>query len=63
MKVLKFGGTSVGSPEAVHALVTIAKDSGERVFVVSAFSGITDSLLQARSVRVREGNGDSFLRQ
>jgi aspartokinase/homoserine dehydrogenase 1 len=47
MKVLKFGGTSVGSPEAVRALVTIAKDSGERVFVVSAFSGITDSLLQA----------------
>jgi len=47
MKVLKFGGTSVGSPEAIRALVSIAKDSGERVFVVSAFSGITDSLLQA----------------
>jgi len=47
MKVLKFGGTSVGSPEAVHALVTIAKNSGERIFVISAFSGITDSLLQA----------------
>jgi len=47
MKVLKFGGTSVGSPEAVRALVDIAKHSGERIFVVSAFSGITDSLLQA----------------
>ncbi len=47
MKVLKFGGTSVGSPEAIRALVNIAKDSNERVFVVSAFSGITDSLLQA----------------
>ncbi len=47
MKVLKFGGTSVGSPEAVRALVGIAKRSGERVVVVSAFSGITDSLLQA----------------
>ncbi len=47
MKVLKFGGTSVGSLEAVHALVGIVKRSGERVVVVSAFSGITDSLLEA----------------
>jgi aspartokinase/homoserine dehydrogenase 1 len=47
MKVLKFGGTSVGSPEAIRALVSIAKNSGERIFVVSAFAGITDSLLQA----------------
>jgi len=47
MKVLKFGGTSVGSPEAVRALVGIAKRSGERILVVSAFSGVTDSLLQA----------------
>lgn len=47
MRVLKFGGTSVGNPEAIRALVSIAKDTGERVFVVSAFSGITDSLLQA----------------
>jgi len=47
MKVLKFGGTSVGSPEAVLALVNIAKTSGERILVVSAFSGITDALLRA----------------
>jgi len=47
MKVLKFGGTSVGSPEAVHALVDIVQRSGERIVVVSAFSGVTDSLLQA----------------
>jgi aspartokinase/homoserine dehydrogenase 1 len=47
MKILKFGGTSVGSPDAVRALVGIVKDSGERIIVVSAFSGITDSLLEA----------------
>jgi aspartokinase len=40
MKVLKFGGTSVGSPEAVHALVTHCKRLlAMRVFVVTAIFG------------------------
>jgi aspartokinase/homoserine dehydrogenase 1 len=50
MLVLKFGGTSVGSPEAAGKLVAILKDkehSGHvRVVVVSAFSGITDGLIE-----------------
>ncbi len=49
MKVLKFGGTSVGSPEAIQALIAILKDqyaSGQRIAVVfSAFSKVTDALL------------------
>jgi aspartokinase len=48
---MKFGGTSVGSPEAISNLVDIVKaehDSGSRVIVVvSAMSGVTDSLLSA----------------
>lgn len=55
MKILKFGGTSVGSPDAVRALVGIVKDSGERIIVVSAFSGITDSLLEAAKLASRGG--------
>ncbi len=47
MKVMKFGGTSVGSPEAVKRLIGIVKDSGEKLVVVSAFSGVTDSLIRA----------------
>jgi bifunctional aspartokinase / homoserine dehydrogenase 1 len=49
MKVLKFGGTSVGSPEAIKALIAILKDNyaaGQRFAVVfSAFSKVTDALL------------------
>ncbi len=46
---MKFGGTSVGSPEAIHNVVNIVADevkTGSRVIVVvSAMSGVTDQLL------------------
>jgi aspartokinase/homoserine dehydrogenase 1 len=50
MLVLKFGGTSVGSPEALEKVVEILKDPVRRekvaVVVVSAFSGVTDRLIE-----------------
>jgi aspartokinase/homoserine dehydrogenase 1 len=49
MKILKFGGTSVGSPEGIHRILEIAKSRNLKkegaVIVVSAFSGITDALI------------------
>jgi aspartokinase/homoserine dehydrogenase 1 len=51
MKVLKFGGTSVGTPERIQSIVSIVKPQlagGEvRAVVVSAFGGITDRLIEA----------------
>ena len=47
--VLKFGGTSVGDPDAIRRLVrhvTAAAQQGPAVVVVSALSGVTDRLLQ-----------------
>jgi len=47
MKVLKFGGTSVGSAEGLRSLITIVKDGQQHhrlVLVVSALSGVTDAL-------------------
>ncbi|GAO41155.1 bifunctional aspartate kinase/homoserine dehydrogenase I [Flavihumibacter petaseus] len=49
MQVLKFGGTSVGSPEAIQAAMTIVQEKIKTdpiVMVVSAFGGTTDALLQ-----------------
>lgn len=47
MKVLKFGGTSVGSTEALRCVKQIVEDTPGRVVVVaSALSGMTDSLLR-----------------
>jgi bifunctional aspartokinase / homoserine dehydrogenase 1 len=45
MKVLKFGGTSVGSPERIRGVKKIIEaQSSPCVVVVSAFQGITDEL-------------------
>lgn len=50
MKVLKFGGTSVGSKESIKAVLDIVKvsyDKGEQPLVVlSAMSGVTNLLTQ-----------------
>lgn len=50
MKVLKFGGSSVGKPERIVQLVEILKSyykKGEKFAVVfSAFGGVTDSLIE-----------------
>ena len=45
MKIAKFGGSSVGSPEAVEALVGIVRERGYGVVVVSALSCVTDALI------------------
>ena len=48
MKVLKFGGTSVGSAESIRQIQhIISNQSDDCIVVVSALSGITDQLLKA----------------
>jgi bifunctional aspartokinase / homoserine dehydrogenase 1 len=63
MRVLKFGGSSVGTPERIKGLIEILKgyySRGERFTVVfSAFSGVTDSLLEMSK---RASNGDESYR-
>ena len=47
MKVMKFGGTSVGSPERMKNVASLITNSGEPTFVVlSAMSGTTNSLIE-----------------
>ena len=47
MKVMKFGGTSVGSPERIKNVASLITSSGEPVMVVlSAMSGTTNSLVE-----------------
>jgi aspartokinase/homoserine dehydrogenase 1 len=50
MKVLKFGGSSVGTPERILSIVSILKTyygRGDKFTVVfSAFGGVTDSLIE-----------------
>ncbi len=44
MKVYKFGGTSVGSAERFRALVPLINDKTEKIVVLSAMAGTTNSL-------------------
>lgn len=46
MKVLKFGGTSVGSPARMKNLLDIINPSERQVVVLSAVSGTTNSLVE-----------------
>lgn len=46
MQVWKFGGTSVGKPERMHAIRDlITADSGRKIVVLSALSGTTNALI------------------
>lgn len=59
MKVLKFGGSSVSTPDRIRAIVDILKSyytRGEQFTVVfSAFGGVTDSLIRMATLAA---NGD-----
>lgn len=58
MKVLKFGGTSVGSVESIFSLKAIVEKEAQKqpvIVVVSALGGITDKLI-ATSVLAQKGD-------
>lgn len=47
MKVLKFGGTSVGSPERIKEVAKLVSEDGEqKIVVLSAMSGTTNTLVE-----------------
>lgn len=47
MKVLKFGGSSVGTPEAITRVMKIVESlESPSVVIVSAFRGITDQIIR-----------------
>ena len=58
MKVLKFGGTSVGSVKSILSLKKIVENEARQqsvIVVVSALGGITDKLLYTAQLAL---NGD-----
>jgi aspartate kinase len=59
--VMKFGGTSVGSVEAIDQatdiVLDLAKEWDNLVVVVSAMSGVTDALIESARTAVTEEEG------
>jgi len=57
MKILKFGGTSVGSAERMKSLVALIKSDEPKIVVLSAMSGTTNALVEiANALYARENN-------
>lgn len=46
MKILKFGGTSVGSPQRMKDVCQLINDGERKIVVLSAMSGTTNSLVE-----------------
>ena len=54
MKILKFGGTSVGSPERMKKLLDIIDPTEAQIVVLSAVSGTTNSLVEIAAKLLKE---------
>ncbi|MES2419402.1 MAG: aspartate kinase [Bacteroidota bacterium] len=60
MKILKFGGTSVGSPERMKKLLDIINPAEQQIVVLSAVSGTTNSLVEISSKLLKEQKQDAL---
>jgi aspartate kinase len=50
MKIMKFGGTSVGNPDRMRALIELINDDERKIIVLSAMAGTTNSLVEITSL-------------
>ena len=58
MKILKFGGTSVGSAARMKAVASLIADGEHKIVVLSAMSGTTNHLIQmAEYIRLGNASG------
>jgi len=56
MKVLKFGGTSVGSAERMKKVADLIEGDGKKIIVLSAMSGTTNSLVEIATYLFKNKN-------
>lgn len=56
MKVLKFGGTSVGSADRMKAVAQLIQGEDKKLVVLSAMSGTTNSLVEIASYLFKKEN-------
>lgn len=66
MKVLKFGGTSVGSPKSIKEVANIVRNiEGQKTVVLSAMSGTTNALHEVADhiINYREEEANEFINE
>ena len=61
MKVLKFGGTSVGSPENMRAVMKLITDGEQKIVVLSAMSGTTNALVEISGYLQKKNKDTAYI--
>ena len=59
MKVLKFGGTSVGSADRIKNLINIINPDERQVIVLSAVAGTTNALIAIAAAFASDGKEEA----
>jgi len=54
-KIMKFGGTSVGTPERLKSLIPLISEKEKKIVILSAMSGTTNNLIEITDL-LYEGN-------
>jgi aspartate kinase len=54
MKILKFGGTSVGNPDRMRALIPLINNDERKIVVLSAMAGTTNNLVEINKLLFSE---------
>ena len=57
MKVLKFGGTSVGSASRIKEVAKLITDGEQKIVVLSAMSGTTNTLVEISDYLYKKKSG------
>lgn len=61
MKVLKFGGTSVGTPERIQNLANLVQNNEPIIIVLSAMAGTTNTLVEITELLYRKDKNNANL--
>lgn len=59
---MKFGGTSVGNPDRMKALIPLISDDERKIIVLSAMSGTTNTLVEITNLLYAEKSNDASLK-
>lgn len=62
MKIMKFGGTSVGTPERMKSVVNLINQGEKVIVVLSAMSGTTNALIEIAGMLVSGNNASALNR-
>lgn len=60
MKVLKFGGTSVGTPERMKGVVKLINNGEKKIVVLSAMSGTTNNLYEISDYLIKKNVAGAY---